>query len=47
MSNRTVAVANTNVHWADGTWFDLVAVRQRANEVGTLFIVDGTQSIGR
>ncbi len=46
IDNQTVAVAVTNVHWADGTWFDLAAVRQRANEVGALLIVDGTQSVG-
>lgn len=46
IDHQTVAVAVPNVHWADGTWFDLAAVRKRANEVGALLIVDGTQSVG-
>ncbi|MBI1225671.1 MAG: aminotransferase class V-fold PLP-dependent enzyme [Bacteroidetes bacterium] len=46
IDNQTVVVALSNVHWADGTLFDLKKVRQRANEVGALLIIDGTQSIG-
>ena len=46
IDNQTVAVAMPNVHWADGTWFDLAAIRRRTNEVGALLIVDGTQSVG-
>lgn len=42
----TRVVAMGNVHWADGTRFDLQAVGKRAREVGALLIVDGTQSIG-
>lgn len=42
----TRIVALGNVHWADGTRFDLTAVGQRAREVGARLIVDGTQSIG-
>jgi selenocysteine lyase/cysteine desulfurase len=43
---QTVAVALPHVHWADGTLFDLVAIRQRSREVGALLIIDGTQSVG-
>lgn len=41
---RVVALAHT--HWADGTIFDLEAIRNRSREVGALLVVDGTQSIG-
>jgi selenocysteine lyase/cysteine desulfurase len=42
----TKVVAIGNVHWADGTLFDLKAMRQRTRDVGALLIVDGTQSVG-
>ena len=43
---RTRAVAIAHVHWADGTLFNLEAIRKRTHEVGALLIVDGTQSVG-
>ena len=43
-NTRAVAIANT--HWADGTKFDLIAIRKRTSEVGALLIIDGTQSVG-
>jgi selenocysteine lyase/cysteine desulfurase len=39
-------VALGNVHWADGTRFDLEAIGERAREAGAVFVVDGTQSVG-
>jgi selenocysteine lyase/cysteine desulfurase len=39
-------VALGNVHWADGTRFDLVEIRKRTREVGALLVIDGTQSVG-
>src|SRR5688572_5180344 len=42
----TRAVAIGNVHWADGTRFDLAAIRKRTKDVGALLIVDGSQSVG-
>lgn len=42
----TKIIAMGNVHWADGTLFDLAAVGRRAREVGAKLIVDGTQSVG-
>ncbi len=42
----TVLVNLSSVHWADGTIFDMEAIGQRAKEVGALFAVDGTQSVG-
>jgi selenocysteine lyase/cysteine desulfurase len=35
-----------NVHWADGTRFNLVAIRKRTRDVGAALIIDGTQSVG-
>lgn len=46
INSNTKLVAMAHVHWADGTWFDLEAVRQRTREVGALLILDGTQSVG-
>ena len=46
INSQTRAVAIANVHWADGTRFDLEAIRKRTKEVGALLIVDGTQSVG-
>jgi selenocysteine lyase/cysteine desulfurase len=43
---NTAVVTLTAVHWTDGTRFDLEALGRRAREVGALYIVDGTQSIG-
>ncbi len=43
---KTRAVAIGHVHWADGTRFDLEAIRKRTREVGAWLIVDGTQSVG-
>ena len=46
IDSKTRAVAIANCHWADGTKFDLEAIRKRTKEVGALLIVDGTQSVG-
>jgi selenocysteine lyase/cysteine desulfurase len=42
----TALVALGQVHWADGTRFDLEAIGRRAREVGAALVVDGTQSVG-
>ena len=46
ISTKTKVVAMAHIHWADGTLFDLVSIRKRANEVGAKLIIDGTQSVG-
>ena len=46
ISSKTKVVSIPNVHWTDGTLFDLMAVRQRTNDVNAYLIVDGTQSVG-
>ena len=39
-------VALPHCHWADGTVFDLAAVRKACDAVGALLAVDATQSLG-
>lgn len=46
IDNRTSLVAIGHVHWADGTLFDLLEIRRRTNDVGSLLVIDGTQSVG-
>lgn len=43
---KTKVVALAHVHWADGTKFDLKAIRKRTREVGAYLIIDGSQSVG-
>lgn len=43
---KTAVVAMANVHWADGTLFDLKAIREKTKAVHALLVIDGTQSIG-
>ena len=45
--NDDVAVISIgNVHWADGTLFDLKAIGEKARKHDCALIIDGTQSIG-
>lgn len=46
INEKTAVVGISNVHWADGTRFDLVRIREKASSVGAKLIIDGTQSIG-
>jgi selenocysteine lyase/cysteine desulfurase len=46
IDKNTKVVAIPNVHWVDGTRFELEAIRKRTNDVGALLIIDGTQSVG-
>ncbi len=46
INEQTGIVAISHTHWADGTLFDLIAIRKRTKEVGALLIIDGTQSVG-
>ena len=43
---QTRAVAIPYIHWADGTLFDLKAIRERTHTVDAYLIIDGTQSVG-
>jgi len=46
IDGNTKLVALGNVHWADGTKFNLIEIRKRTREVGALLVIDGTQSVG-
>ena len=46
IDTNTKMVALGHVHWADGTCFDLERIRKRTRDVGSLLIIDGTQSVG-
>lgn len=46
IDERTAVVALPNVHWTDGTRFDLERIGARARDAGAAFVIDGTQSIG-
>ena len=46
INSHTKVVAMGQVHWMDGTLFDLVKIRNRCDDVGAALIIDGTQSIG-
>lgn len=46
IDDDTAVVSIGNVHWADGTWIDLQAVREKTLQNGALMIIDGTQSVG-
>ena len=46
IDGNTAVVCLTELHWTDGTRFDLGSIGDRAREVGAAFLVDGTQSVG-
>ena len=46
INEDTLLVSISNVHWADGTLFDLSAIRQALDRYGGLLVIDGTQSFG-
>ena len=46
INERTKVVAIPQVHWSDGTLFDLQAVRKKTLRMEAYLIIDGTQSIG-
>ena len=43
---NTVAVCMGCIHWADGTLFDLKAIREKTKAVAALLILDGSQTVG-
>lgn len=43
---ETALVVASQVHWIYGTVFDLEAIGRRCRDVGALFAVDATQSVG-
>jgi selenocysteine lyase/cysteine desulfurase len=46
ITSNTEVLAISHAHWADGTRFDLMAMRKRTQDVGALLIIDGTQTVG-
>jgi len=46
ITTKTKAVAIAHTHWADGTKFDLQAIRKKTRELGAALVIDGTQSVG-
>ncbi len=46
ITDKTAVVAMGNIHWANGTLFDLKAVRKKTLQHDALLIIDGSQSIG-
>ena len=46
INKKTKVVSMANLHWADGTLFDLQAIRKATYDVGAFLIIDGTQSVG-
>ncbi len=46
VDENTICVAISQCHWADGTLFNLEAIRQKTRECKAALIVDGTQSVG-
>ncbi len=46
ISTDICAVIISSVHWTDGTKFDLKKIGERCKATNTLFIVDGSQSVG-
>lgn len=46
MDGDTAVVALPELHWTDGTRFDLEQIGARARELGAAFVIDGTQSVG-
>lgn len=46
INSNTKVVAIPQLHWADGSYFDLKAIREKTNSVNAYLIIDGTQSVG-
>lgn len=46
INERTAVVTLGHVHWADGTLYQLEAIRLACDKVGAYLIIDGTQSVG-
>ncbi|MDJ0645956.1 MAG: aminotransferase class V-fold PLP-dependent enzyme [Flavobacteriaceae bacterium] len=46
ISSKTAIVAMPPAHWADGTLYDLIAIRKKTKQYNALLIIDGSQFIG-
>jgi len=46
ITEKTAVVAMGNIHWSNGSLFDLKAISKKAKYNSSLLIIDGSQSIG-
>jgi len=46
ITDKTAVVAMGNIHWSNGSLFQLKAIRKKAKQHKALLIIDGSQSIG-
>ena len=46
INKQTDVVALPQVHWTDGSFIDLVQIRQRCDEINAALVIDATQSVG-
>ncbi len=46
ITDKTAVVTMGNLHWANGTLFNLKAIREKTRAHNALLIVDGSQSVG-
>lgn len=46
INKNTALVAMGNVHWSNGTLFDLKKIKEKTLENNSLLIIDGSQSVG-
>ncbi|WAC02280.1 aminotransferase class V-fold PLP-dependent enzyme [Lacinutrix neustonica] len=46
ITDQTAVVAMGNIHWSNGSLFDLKAIRAKSRQHGALLIIDGSQSVG-
>lgn len=46
INERTALIALGNIHWSNGTIFDLKAIRERSRLFDALLVIDGSQTIG-
>ncbi len=46
IDDQTILLALSHIHWADGTPFDLLSLREKTRAHGAWMVLDGTQSIG-
>ena len=46
ISDKTAVVAMGNIHWSNGSLFDLKTIRKKTKTHNALLIIDGSQSVG-
>lgn len=46
INHNTALVAMGNIHWSNGTLFNLKAIRKKTKQHNALLIIDGSQSVG-